>query len=259
MMDADKQEELRRKIYGDNIALKESAEKFFPFISQDLFINMIHICDFGCGDGNITQWWIDQAPFNKDEPYVNHTKVSGIDLLSKSTDKFDFTQGDILNMPYKDDEFNAGWCHYTLQQLNDPIAGLLEMRRVMTSHSLLYIVVPQTLDTEFGRLKTKFDQFDRTFYTLPTLIRQLAMTGWDCRKGYFNKIFNNRNIYAVVNPKQDWIEPSDPYELTMVDLMDRKVLPESTDKMIKDKGYFDETALMLKWMTGSITDYNTRI
>ena len=76
---------------------------------------------------------------------------------------------------------------------------------------------------------------------------------------YFNKIFNNRNIYAVVNPKQDWIEPSDPYELTMVDLMDRKVLPESTDKMIKDKGYFDETALMLKWMTGSITDYNTRI
>jgi hypothetical protein len=41
--------------------------------------------------------------------------------------------------------------------------------------------------------------------------------------------------------------------------MDRKVLPESTDDMIKAKGYFDETALMLKWMNGMLTDYNTRV
>lgn len=258
-MDADKQEELRRKIYGDYIGLKESADNFFPVVSQDLFTNMLHVCDFGCGDGNNTQWWCDQAPYDKDQPYRNHTKVSGIDLLSKNTDKFDFTQGDILDMSYEDDEFNVGWCHHTLQQLKDPTQGLLEMRRVMTDYSLLFVTVPQALDTEFGRLKTKFDQFDRTSYTLPILIRQLAMTGWNCREGYFNKIFNNRNIYAVVKPKRGWVEPSDPHELTIYDLMDREVLPKSTDKMIKDKGYFDETALMLTWMTGAITDYNTRV
>jgi hypothetical protein len=60
---------------------------------------------------------------------------------------------------------------------------------------------------------------------------------------------------------RDWEELNDhdPYKLNMYDLMDRKVLPESTDDMIKSKGYFDETALQLKWITGSITDYNTRV
>jgi hypothetical protein len=41
--------------------------------------------------------------------------------------------------------------------------------------------------------------------------------------------------------------------------MDRKVLPECTDDMIKSKGYFDETVLLLKWMNGMLTDYNTRV
>ena len=48
-------------------------------------------------------------------------------------------------------------------------------------------------------------------------------------------------------------------DLGPVDLMEREVLPESTDDMIKAKGYFDETALMLTWMNGSITDYNSRV
>ena len=88
-------------------------------------------------------------------------------------------------MPYKDDEFNLGWCHHTLQQLKDPVLGLVEMRRVMTEYSLLFLTVPQSLDTEYNRLKTKFSQFDRVFYTLPILITHLAMAGWDCRGGYF--------------------------------------------------------------------------
>ena len=110
-----------------------------------------------------------------------------------------------------------------------------------------------------NRLKTKFSQFDRVFYTLPILITHLAMAGWDCRGGYFLKEENNRDIFAVVKPMRDWKAPNDPYELNMYDLMDRKVLPESTDDMIKSKGYFDETVLLLKWMNGMLTDYNTRV
>ena len=227
-------------------------------MSQDLFTNMLHVCDFGCGDGYNTQWWCDQAPYNKDDQYANHTKVSGIDLIHSKTDKFNRTQGDILSMPYKDDEFNLGWCHYTLQQLKDPVLGLIEMKRVLTDYSLLFLSVSQSLDTEYGRIKTKFKQFDRVFYTLPILITHLAMAGWDCRGGYFLKLENNRDICAVVKPMRDWKAPNDPYELNIYDLLDRKVLPESTDDMINAKGYFDETALILKWMTGSLTDYSTR-
>jgi hypothetical protein len=139
------------------------------------------------------------------------------------------------------------------------VLGLIEMRRVMTDYSLLFLSVPQSLDKEYNRLKTKFSQFDRVFYTLPILITHLAMAGWDCRGGYFLKEVNNRDICAVVKPMRDWKESNDPYELNMYDLMDRKVLPESTDDMIKAKGYFDETALMLKWMNGMLTDYNTRV
>lgn len=246
-------------IYGDLVEQRKSAQEVFKVVSKQLFDNMLHVCDLGCGDGSNTEWWCDQAPYTESAPYANHTKVSGIDLIDRKTDKFDFTCGDILNMPYKDDEFNIGWCHHTLQQLKDPIKGLLEIRRVLTPFSLLFITVPQTLDTEFGRLKTKFGRYDRNFYTLPTFINQLAITGWDCRKGYFLKNFNDRNIYGIVKPKQDWEEPDDPMDLGPVDLMEREVLPESTDDMIKEKGYFDESALMLTWMNGSITDYNSRV
>ena len=252
-------DQIRRAYYGDPDSLRDSANKFFTVISQDLFVNMLHVCDFGCGDGFNTQWWCDQAPYDDADPYANHTKVSGIDLIDSKTDKFDRTQGDILSMPYKDDEFNLGWCHYTLQQLKDPVLGLIEMKRVMTDYSLLFVTVPQPLDTEYNRLKTKFSQFDRVFYTLPILITHLAMAGWDCRGGYFLKEENNRDIFAVVKPMREWKAPNDPYELNMYDLMDRKVLPESTDDMIKSKGYFDETVLLLKWMNGMLTDYNTRV
>ena len=252
-------DQIRRAYYGNPDFLRDSANKFFTVVSQDLFTNMLHVCDFGCGDGFNTQWWCDQAPFDDADPYANHTKVSGIDLIDSKTDKFDRTHGDILSMPYKDDEFNLGWCHHTLQQLKDPVLGLVEMRRVMTEYSLLFLTVPQSLDTEYNRLKTKFSQFDRVFYTLPILITHLAMAGWDCRGGYFQKLENNRDICAVVKPMRDWKAPNDPYELNMYDLMDRKVLPESTDDMIKSKGYFDETVLLLKWMNGMLTDYNTRV
>jgi SAM-dependent methyltransferase len=249
----------KRRMIGEHLHLKNSADEFFKVVSAELFTNMIHICDFGCGDGSITQWFCNQAPFDENDQYANYTKVSGIDLIDSKTDKFDRVQGDILSMPYKDDEFNMGWCHHTLQQLKDPVQGLIEIRRVMTDYSLLLLAVPQTLDMEYNRLKSKFDQYDRNYYNLPILIRHLAMSGWDCQGGYFQKLENNRNIYAVVKPARNWNEPDDPFDLTMVDLMDRGVLPKSTHKMIQSKNYFDETALLLTWMNGTITDYSKRV
>ena len=130
---------LRRAYYGNPDSLRDVANKFFTVVSQDLFTNMLHVCDFGCGDGFNTEWWCAQAPYNDANPYANHTKVSGIDLIVSKTDKFDRVQGDILSMPYKDDEFNLGWCHHTLQQLKDPVLGLIEMKRVMTEYSLLFL------------------------------------------------------------------------------------------------------------------------
>lgn len=250
---------MERKIaYGDIAWQHKSAETVQNVISKQLFENMLHVCDFGCGDGSITDWWCNQAPFNDKEPYASYTKVSGIDLVDRNTDKFNFTCGDIQNMPYKDDEFNIGWCHYTLQQLKDPVQGLVEIRRVMTPWSLLFLTVPQTYDAEFGRLKTKFNRYDRNFYTLPTLITHLAMAGWNCKKGYFLKMENNRSIYAIVKPMQDWKGIDDPYSLGPTDLMERDSLPESTHEMIKNNSYFDETSLTLTWINGSVTDYNQR-
>jgi len=245
--------------FGDIAGQRKSAEVIQNVISKQLFENMLHVCDFGCGDGSITDWWIQQAPYDEKQPYANHTKVSGIDLIDRNTDKFNFTCGDILNMPYKDDEFNLGWCHHTLQQLKDPIQGLLEIRRVMTPWSLLFLTVPQTLDTEYGRLKTKFSQYDRNYYTLPTLITQLAMTGWDCKKGYFLKQFNDRNIHAIVKPAKDWEEIDNPMDLNHAALVERDVLPECTHDMIKSHGYFDESCLLLAWMNGSLTNYGDRV
>ena len=245
--------------FGDIAGQRKAAETVQSVISNQLFESMLHVCDFGCGDGSITDWWVQQAPRNEKNPNANYTKVSGIDLIDRKTDKFDFKCGDILKMPYDDDSFNIGWCHYTLQQLKDPIQGLLEMRRVLTPYSLLFLTVPQTLDTEYGRLKTKFNQYDRTFYNLPTLITHLAMTGWNCNKGYFLKPFNDRNIHAIIKPIQDWEEIDNPMDLNHAALVERGALPECTHDMIKAHGYFDETCLLLPWMNGSLTNYGDRV
>jgi len=245
--------------YGDILAQQAAAKEVQSVISKQLFDNMLHVCDFGCGDGSVTEWWTKQAPYDETQPGVSYTKVSGIDLIDRSIDKFDFTCGDIQNMPYKDNEFNLGWCHYSLQQLIDPVRGLVEMRRVMTEYSLLFLTVPQALDTDYGRLKTRFNHHDKNFYSLPTLITHLAMAGWNCDKGYFLKKFNDRNIHAIVKPMKDWEEVNNPYSLNHAALQERGALPECTHDMIKAKGYFDETCLLIPWMTGALTNYGDRV
>ena len=40
-------------IYGDLVEQRKSAQEVFKVVSKQLFGNMLHVCDFGCGDGSL--------------------------------------------------------------------------------------------------------------------------------------------------------------------------------------------------------------
>ncbi len=90
------------------------------------------ILDIGCGPGTIS---LDMAR------RVNPGEVVGIDMSAEVIDKatasiptdatnVSFTQGSVYSLDFADDSFDIVHAHQVLQHLSDPVAALLEMRRV---------------------------------------------------------------------------------------------------------------------------------
>ena len=94
----------------------------------------VSIIDGGCGPGNIT---IEIA--KKVAPGV----VVGIDAdeaslaMAKELAKqqgvsnITFKQGDIYNLPFKDESFNIAYSHAVLSNLKEPVQALIEYKRVV--------------------------------------------------------------------------------------------------------------------------------
>jgi ubiquinone/menaquinone biosynthesis C-methylase UbiE len=104
--------------------------------------------DVGCGPGNIT------AELAK---RVGGGKVVGIDLskevieaakldfVSSAIDNLSFEVGDVYGLDFADEEFDVVYAHQVLQHLGEPVAALIEMRRVLKPGGLLAV-----RDADFG-------------------------------------------------------------------------------------------------------------
>ena len=115
---------------------------------------------------------------------------------------------------------------------------------------MLVLILPQTTNIEF---KTEaFDQPDLCYYhwTMTSLIHALAVTGWDCRTGYFLKEPNDPWLYAAVyNSGQPH---RDPKTTRWYDLVDANLLPDSANASIKKHGYLRQRDLVLPWLDKSL-------
>lgn len=102
--------------------------------------NEMTLLDVGCGPGNITA---DLAS------RLTKGHVIGIDASSEIVDQaksqyesqenLTFSHGDVYRLDFDDDTFDVVHAHQVLQHLSDPVAALVEMRRVLRPSGILAV------------------------------------------------------------------------------------------------------------------------
>jgi hypothetical protein len=78
----------------------------------------------------------------------------------------------------------------------------------------------------------------------------LAVSGWDCRSGFFKKNPTDNWIHAIVY-KSDH-KPMDPRTTTWYQLSEIGLLPESADASIQAHGELQQQELILPWLDKSL-------
>ncbi|GAA3083924.1 hypothetical protein GCM10017562_61950 [Streptomyces roseofulvus] len=143
-----------------------------------------HVLDAGCGSGAFLPWLSDLVGPDG--------RVSAIDLAeenaalaaermraSRSFCAFDVRQGDVLDLPYADDSFDAVWCANTTQYLDDDelARALREFRRVVRPGG---VVAVKDLDASLITVRPGdpflFTDFFRYAARTPGYARQLLRT-----------------------------------------------------------------------------------
>ncbi|MER7913833.1 methyltransferase domain-containing protein [Streptomyces sp. NPDC096068] len=143
-----------------------------------------HVLDAGCGSGAFLPWLSDLVGPDG--------RVSAIDLAeenaalaaermraNRSFRAFDVRQGDVLDLPYADDTFDAVWCANTTQYLDDDelARALGEFRRVVRPGG---VVAVKDLDASLITVRPGdpflFTDFFRHAARTPGYARQLLRT-----------------------------------------------------------------------------------
>lgn len=115
--------------------VKEQAAFFKPHLHSGM-----SLLDCGCGPGTITSGLaqivspghvkgidIDEGQINLAIDYANKQGISDVS----------FELANLYEMPFEDNSFDAAFGHTILQHLNDPLAGLKEIHRVLKPGGVL--------------------------------------------------------------------------------------------------------------------------
>lgn len=109
-------------------------------------------------DGRITLLDISEKALERAK---DKAKAAGI------VERLDFLLGDMQKLPFDDDYFDAALSTYSLEPLEDPVAGALEMYRVIRPGGLLGVA--HTTEPKNGILKSLSHAIDRAAWNFPTI------------------------------------------------------------------------------------------
>ena len=118
---------------------------------------------------------------------------------------------------------------------------------------MLAIVVPQT--TNIYRNQLSFTQPNLCYYhyTMASLIHMLAVSGWDCKHGFFLKKPRDPWLHAIVY-KSD-VGPQDPKKTDWHKLSELKLLPDTADKSVYAHNELRQQDLVLPWLDHSLMTF----
>lgn len=228
----------------------------------DDFMDSINtLVDLGCGDGQDLEWWATRTT-RDDRPRPLNIKCTGIDMIN--TPAVAHKHRNITyqrtnfegNITAPINGFNVLWCNNAFQYATNPLQTLSNWWEIASNDAMLAMLIPQT--TNFQQALPEFNQPTGCYYhyTLVNLIHMLAVSGWDCRSGFF-----------LVRPNDPWIRvivykskhaPMPPGTTSFHDLIELELLPESAVKCIRAHGEIRQQELVLPWIDQNLTWYGKR-
>jgi ubiquinone/menaquinone biosynthesis C-methylase UbiE len=141
------------------------ADFLVPHLADDS-----HLLDIGCGPGSITVGLAGSVghlvgvdpkdEFDEARHYADEQGLGNVE----------FRTGDVYELDFPDDHFDACLCHSTLETLDRPLEGLLEIRRVLKPGGVLGVAC-----VEYGGLILAGPRVDllRWFYAVRERLWQL--------------------------------------------------------------------------------------
>ena len=224
----------------------------------DDFMSSINtLVDLGCGKGLDLEWWATRTT-RDDNPEPLNIKCVGMDQFDefRMVDTYpnvSYYQSDFetpMRLCHDSLEYDVLWSHDSFQYCINPLGTLANWWQVASEGAMLYIGVPQT--TNLFRGKQDFTQAPGCYYhhTMVSLIHMLAVSGWDCRAGFFQKDIQDPWIHAVVYKSN--IAPMDPKTTTWYQLAELGLIPESAEKSVQSHGFLRQQDLVVAWLDKSL-------
>jgi len=224
---------------------------------DDFMESIQTVVDLGCGEGRDIEWWATRTT-REENPRPLNIKCTGVDVLDELSvakkypnityQKTDF-EGTIY--PATNSQFDILWSHDSFQYAINPVTTLSKWWDIASPGGMLAIIVPQT--TNIHRHQLSFTQESNCYYhyTLVNLIHMLAVTGWDCKHGYFLKRPKDPWLNAIVYKSEH--KPMDPKKTNWYTLSEMGLLPESADKSVYAHGELRQQDLLLQWVDHSLS------
>lgn len=118
--------------------VENSAKYLIPHL-KDLQ-DGARVLDAGCGPGNISAELAELIPHGKVTAIDNSTEIvnqAKIEFPKEKYGNLEFEQGDIYKLNFAENTFDVIHIHQVLQHLKNPVAALIELKRVLKPGGIL--------------------------------------------------------------------------------------------------------------------------
>ncbi len=222
---------------------------------DDFMDSVGRVIDLGCDvEATDMLWWANAT--TRDETQtplgIKCVGVNTFEKLNVKHNNISYQNHDIESLNRVKRTFDIVWCYDQLQYLLNPYQALSNWWHIAEKDAMLVIAVPQTVNTEYHIQEYNLSLGHKYHYTMPQLIYMLAVSGWDCRSGFFKKTPGDPWLYAIVY-KSD-VEPMDPKETNIYKLVEQtELLPQCAVDGIHKYGKLRQRDLILPWLDKNIT------
>jgi len=239
-------------------AYQHSKEHVLDYLYQyDDFMESIgRVVDLGCDPEALNMLWFANATTNDSLQTPLNIKCVGQSDINQLVPKhkgISFQKGVPETLSKTSKKFDVLFCYDTLQWIINPYQALSNWWNIANKDSMLVIAVPQTTNVEFNMLEYNANLNHKHHYTIPMLMYQLAVNGWDCNGGFFKKAIGDPWIFAVVYRSD--IEPMDPNTTNLFTLVqETNLLPKTAADSIQKYGMIRQRDLLLTWLDSNNMD-----
>lgn len=221
---------------------------------DDFMESVGRVADLGCGSEGLDMlWWAtrttrgeEQIPLN-----INCTGFDTIEKLNCKHKNISYQKQNIEQLARVKRGYDILWCHDTFQYMINPIQTLSNWRNVANNDAMLVLALPQTTTVQYNQQLFDVPSGHYYHYTLTNLIYMLAVSGWDCRSGFFKKVSTDPWLYAIVYKSQE--KQFEPQTTSWYDLCETELLPACAVDSITKYGYLRQQDLILPWLDKSLT------